>query len=437
MAQIKSEFKVEVDGTAAPTALISDYPLRVILMTGERLLEQKRYDVAARVFIEALLKRPWSIRGLTGLGIAYNAMNRPSEAARCFAQVMSYRPDLPKAMEGCGHAFSMLENYSKAESWYRRSVTAAPTARSVSIALGVTKLRRGDWQQGFALYDQREGVKTLEQSIGSEKIWDGHTDLDGKTIFVIGEQGYGDHIQFARYCAFLKEKGARVIFFTREPLRKLFEWIPSIDRIVVDGQKAAFDYAVMAMSLPGLFNTEAGSVPFRTAYIFPPRPVSWDSRTSKSGKPRIALAWKGNPNNSRDYVRSCPSELIAELVETTDGAHFHVLPFELGSEQSAVLRNLPQLCGQDGTFADVALALDDIDLVISVDTSLAHLAGALGKKTWLMIGRQPDWRWLTAGEDALWYDSIHMFRMGVDWPQLIDRIKQELDRFLRDSDRQN
>ena len=128
---------------------------------------------------------------------------------------------------------------------------------------------------------------------------------------------------------------------------------------------------------------------------------------------------------------------MAELVGSTEGASFYTLPFDIGSESNAVLSRLPSLCDADANFSDVAMALDQIDLIISVDTSLAHLGGAIGKRTWLLIGRQPDWRWLTAGEDALWYDSVRMFRMGTDWPQLIARIRQELGRFLIDQEHQS
>ena len=126
------------------------------------------------------------------------------------------------------------------------------------------------------------------------------------------------------------------------------------------------------------------------------------------------------------------SELMADLVVSTDGASFYALPFDIGSESNAVLSRLPTLCDGDANFSDVAMALDQIDLIISVDTSLAHLGGAISKQTWLLIGRQPDWRWLTSGEDCLWYDTVHLFRMGIDWPQLIGRVKERLDRFVID-----
>lgn len=420
------------DRSISDAPSIESFPLRIILSTGEKLLEKKRYRIAERVFKTALQKRPWSIRGLTGLGIACNAMNRADEAAHCFARVMSYRPNLPKAMEGFGHASSIRENYAEAESWFRRASTIAPTARSVSIALGVTKLRLGDWQLGFPLYDQREGVVSLERSIGKEKHWDGHADLNGKTILVVGEQGYGDHIQFVRYCALLKEKGAHVVFFTREPLRQLVEWIPFIDKVVTDGQKTSFDYAVMIMSLPGLFGTVPECIPLTSAYICPPLDRMVDKPRKTKKEPQLLIAWKGNPENSRNEVRSCPAEIVASLIENTNRANFQALPFDLLSEKNNILAALPALCDGNATFADVALALDEIDLIITVDTSLAHLGGALGKLTWLLIGKQPDWRWLAAGEESLWYDSVRLFRMEEDWPQLMGKIEDNLDRFLDD-----
>ncbi|MEQ8331819.1 tetratricopeptide repeat protein [Nisaea sp.] len=409
---------------------ISRFPLRVILSTGEKLLGQKRYGTAEKVFNEALQKKPWSLRGLSGLGTVYIATNKPEEAARCFRRVMLYYPDRPKAMEGYGHALSLLEDFAHARSWFQRGVVTAPELRSVSIALGVTQLRLGDWQKGFTLYDLREGVATLGASIGQENIWDGRADLNRKTILVVGEQGYGDHIQFLRYCTLLKEKGARVFFFTREPLRRLCEWVPSIDKILVDGQKAAFDYGVMAMSLPRLFRTQPDTIPFTSPYILPP----WDAgaATAQNSKPRIAIAWKGNPANSRDDVRSCPPNLMEDLIRSTANASFHALPFDIGTEKNTVLSRLPTLCDADANFSDVAMALESIDLIISVDTSLAHLGGAIGKQTWLLIGRQPDWRWLTSGEDSLWYDNVHLFRVATDWMQLIARVKVRLDRFIID-----
>jgi len=300
--------------------------------------------------------------------------------------------------------------------------------RGYSVALGVTKLRLGKWREGWALYDLREGRESLLQSLGGDRVWDGHGDIDGKRILVIGEQGFGDHIQFMRYCRLLKERGAHVIFFTRPEMQRLAGWMPDIDEVVTDRGMVQFDFAVMAMSLPGLFSTEPENIPLQEPYLVPPKRA--DEPDSGKRPFRVAVAWKGNPDNSRDAVRSCPANVMAGFVREFENVEFRALPFDLATEEDPVLAAIPPLCGEQADFADVGEALGDIDLVISVDTSLAHLAAAIGKPVWILVGHHPDWRWLAHGSDSLWYRSMRLFRIDSDWSELIQRVKSELSRHL-------
>ncbi|MBO6562212.1 MAG: hypothetical protein JJ959_16830 [Nisaea sp.] len=409
---------------------VRSMPLRVILSTAEEVLRKKNFPIAERLFEEALRIKNYSIRGLSGLGRLYNEINEPTKASCCLTRLMTYRPGVPNASAQFAHACSMLGNFSGAARWYRRALSVAPDDRATAIALGITLLRLGEWEEGLALYDLREGVVSLEKSIGKEKIWDGTADLCGKNVLVVGEQGHGDHIQFLRYCALLKDKGARVTFFTRELLEKLCAWMPSIDEVALNDDKVSFDYAVMAMSLPRLFKTRPDNIPLRSAYLTAPPDAAVRVASKLSGKRKIALAWKGNPQNSRDAVRSCPPDLFARLIKNRPDVEFYALPFDLSSETHERLSQLRPICEPGSTFADVAEQLLSFDLVISVDTGLVHLAGALGIPTWLMIGHQPDWRWLAVGNESLWYDSVRLFRITDGWSDLIDQVGEELDHFL-------
>lgn len=409
---------------------IDTFPLHVVLTTAEALLKQRKFETAKKVFFSALKKRPWSIRALYGLGESYNETKNPNQAIEYLKKLIIYRPNHAKGLTIHAHALSLLDNYSAAQKFFLRSLAADPTKRATLIALGVTRLRLGLWSSGFELYDQREGLISLHKSIGTEKVWNGCQDISGKKILVIGEQGFGDHIHFLRYCSLLKERGAFVVFFTRKELRELCSWVPAIDEVITNKDRISFDYAVMAMSLPKIFGTLPDNIPSRSAYIVPPETARSKTRVPKSSRARIVVAWKGNPDNSRDAVRSCPPALFAGLIEKTENASFYALPFDLSSEPNPRLASINALCNPDSDFADVALRLKEVDLVVTVDTSLAHLAGALGVETWLLISNQPDWRWLTAGEDCLWYESIRMFRMETDWDHLIERVTHSLKEFL-------
>ncbi|WP_420402498.1 glycosyltransferase family 9 protein [Nisaea sp.] len=407
---------------------IASLSLKVLISTGDALLAQRRLGVAKLLFQEALKRKPWSNRALAGLGRVYNEKLVPDRALLCLSKLSVYRPDFPRAAAGCARAFSSLGDYRSAEKWFERATIVEPSMRGHSVALGVTKLRLGKWQEGWALYDLREGRETLIQTLGHDRVWDGSGDIDGKRVLVVGEQGFGDHIHFMRYCRLLKERGAYVIFLTRPEIQRLASWLPEIDEVVTNQDKTRFDYAVMAMSLPRLFSTTPESIPLRQPYLSPPKRQS--ERETERSPFKIAIAWKGNPDNSRDAVRSCPAYLMAELVREFEHVEFTGLPFDLAAEKDPDLAAITPLCGEHADFAGVAEALGEIDLVISVDTSLAHLAAAIGKPTWILIGHHPDWRWLVHGADSLWYESMRLFRIDSDWSELIQRVKKELSLHL-------
>lgn len=411
---------------ATPVPVARSLRLSVLLSTGDAFLDQKRYGIARRLYFEALAKRPWSIRALAGLGRVYNETGEPELSLKYLRRLMVYRTNWMGGLSGYGHAFSLLEDYATSEKWYLRALATDPSDRSVSLALGITQLRLGKWTAGFARYEMRESVVSLCKTVGPEMVWDGRTDIRGSRFLIVGEQGFGDHIHFMRYSKLLKDRGAHVVFFTRPELKELASWVPWIDEIVVDREKVTFDIAAMAMSLPYLFATTCDLVPLTEPYIQVPDSSVTKEQPDKPAKKRILLAWKGNAQNSRDPVRSAPPGLVADLMRGFPDIDFHALPFDLPLDKDTSLTELTPICGIDSSFADVARAMGHIDLVITVDTSLAHLAAAMGKPTWILIGKQPDWRWLASGEDSIWYDTARLFRVRESWQEVFDRVSDSL-----------
>ena len=404
--------------------------LRNLLATGDAALDKKRYDAAERFYRMALVLKPFSIRAEAGLGTLRLKHGRADEALRHFKNALLFRPDFDKGLAGVAHARSMSESFQESELWYRRALITTVSPREISIALGVTCLRNGKWEEGFERYDLREGRQSLVNTIGPDRVWDGAVSLTGKTIVVIGEQGLGDHINFARYCKLIKERGAtKVTFFTRPELKTLFRWIPEIDTVVSDGETVdSADYTVMAMSLPRIFGTTPKNIPMARGYITPPE--CQDRKTSHTycieNTLRVAVSWQGNSNNSRDSFRSCSFQDFSKLFTLAPHVTFLALPWDYQTINKDAPPNLKSLDGDIKDFRDTALNLQDVDLVISVDTSLIHLAGAMNKPTWLLLGQQPDWRWLVKGTSGLWYDSVKLFRNTGNWRALIKSVSNKL-----------
>lgn len=402
--------------------------LRNLLATGDAALAKKRYDAAERFYRMALVLKPFSIRAEAGLGTLSLKDGWADEALRHFKNALLFRPDFDKGLAGVAHARSMKEYFQEAEFWYRCALITSDSPREISIALGVTCLRNGKWKEGFERYDLREGRQSLINTIGPNRVWDGAASLTGKTIVVIGEQGLGDHINFARYCKLIKERGAaKVTFFTRPELKALFRWIPEIDAVVSDGETVdSADYTVMVMSLPLIFGTTPNNIPMTKGYITPPSQELNEYKSSIAATLRVAVAWQGNSTNSRDGFRSCSFENFSKLFTLTPHVTFLALPWDYQTVRKDAPSNLVSLNDGIKDFRDTALNLRDVDLIISVDTSLVHLAGAMNKPTWLLLGQQPDWRWLAKGTSGLWYDSVKLFRHAGSWVSLINSISKKL-----------
>jgi tetratricopeptide (TPR) repeat protein len=362
------------------------------------------YPAAEECFSRVLALAPHSLETLLNLGYVLGEQGRSQEARRCYDSVLA-------AFSGC------------AEARYNRAAHL---------------LLAGDFTAGFADYEARfAAMKAVDQRVYSQPRWDG-SPLRGRSILVYGEQGFGDALQFSRYVPLLAEQGARVILEVQRPLVSLLASIKGVERIVPKSATPPFtDFHIPILSLPHIFGTTLETVPASVPYITPPETsvAAWRKQTgAEPGILRVGLAWAGK---ERPYPnRSCPPENLAPLL-AINGIRFYSL--QIGEHDRLPLPpelavQVIDLTGGIEDFADTAALIANLDLVITIDTAVAHLAGALGKPVWVLLPRLADWRWLEGRDDSPWYPTMRLFRQQQpgDWPPVMDAVVRALREWLAD-----
>jgi hypothetical protein len=293
-------------------------------------------------------------------------------------------------------------------------------------------------QRGWHDYEWRwkspKGPNFTERRSFSQPLWIGKDSIAGQTILLYGEQGLGDTLQFCRYATLVSALGATVIVEAQPPLLGLLGSLKGVSRVVAKGDSLpSFDRHCPLLSLPLAFKTTMGSIPGANPYLFsdPNKVASWQARLGEKSRPRIGLAWSGNPRQVNNHNRSLSlSDLIAHLPPRFQ---YVSLQKEVPEDDRNVLERSPSLLNvadhlQD--FSDTAALCECLDVVISVDTSVAHLSAALGRPTWVLLHHNPDWRWLLERDDSPWYPTVtlHRQRRYGNWPDVIERAAAALDR---------
>ena len=359
-------------------------------------------------------------------------LGRHSEAIASYDQAIAIQPDYHEAWLGRGNALEQLMRQPEALACFDRSLAIRPDYATGHWNKSLICLVMGRYAEGWPLYEW--GWKNQARDIPrnfTEPLWLGAESLAGKTILLYQEQGLGDAIQFCRYARMVADQGAKVVLELTQPLMELLKGVDGVSAVTLQGQPLPpFDYQCPMLSLPLAFNTELHSIPKRTSYLAcnPGKRQTWSARLGSKTKPRIGLAWSGYTRHKNDRKRSIP---LADLYPWLPPGYDYVsLQKELrDSDQAALqasgIRHFGELI-QD--FTDTAALVDLMDLVICVDTSVAHLSGALGKSTWVLLPYIPDWRWLLGREDSAWYASVRLFRQGADrqWAGVLQRVAQAL-----------
>ena len=292
-------------------------------------------------------------------------------------------------------------------------------------ACSLTLLKMGRLPEGWASYEYRLQIPELiPQRDFNAPRWTGQP-FHQQTLLITAEQGLGDTIQFIRFVPQVKARGGAVVVECQAPLADLLASCPGIDRIVASGQALPhYDWHVSLMSLPHIFQTTLETIPSEVPYLRSVHPLQ---RTRGKGL-RVGLVWAGNPKQQRDRIRSCPFNALLPLFEI-QGIHWVSLQKEIPSSDRdpvEVCEHLERVSLKD--FVATAEQVSGLDLVISVDTSVAHLAGALSVPVWILLSRAGDWRWLMDRDDSPWYPSARLFRQrqAGDWKEVVQRVSEEL-----------
>ncbi len=298
------------------------------------------------------------------------------------------------------------------------------------------KLSLGEYEEGWQLYEWRWKTKSFTSPVRnfSQPLWLGNDSIVGKTILVHSEQGFGDTIQFYRYLSKLKTLRCKIIFETQTQLVPLIKAQRDNCQIIGQGETIpSFDVHCPLLSLPLAFKTTLETIPAQVPYLFPPpeKLELWRTKLGTRSKPKIGLVWSGKL--LPDFRRSIPIESLLLIID--EKAEWYSLQKDVReSDRSSlnssltIIDHAPSL----NDFSDTAALITEMDLVISIDTAVAHLAGALGKPVWILLPFHPDFRWLRDREDSPWYPTARLFRQTQDgeWRSVIDRVSQKLKIFL-------
>ena len=411
-------------------------------MTNLGLLREKAGDVveAEALYRRAIIRLPAEPQAYFNLGVLLLNARRFVEAEAVQRAVLVLAPESPPAWSGLGVLLSCLHRHDEARACYLTALRLDPGYAKARFNLSYELLRDGAMEEGWAAYETRDHFKPLTAHFTCPK-WNGE-DIAGKSLAIGFEGGHGDMIQFSRYVPLLKARGAsRISLICPPPLVALFASLPGIDEVLpYDGEVAvnAWDYWTPPMSLPYCCATRLDSVPAPIPYLsaVAARLAAWAPRLAAlpAGALRVGLVWKGNPAFENDAERSLPSLHTLAPLAAVPGIAFVSLqkgPGEDEARQPPPGMALLALGAQLGDFADTAAVIAGLDLVISVDSAVAHLAGAMGKPCWLLLpDYRADWRWMTGRDDTPWYPGMRLFRQGAgkigDWPAVIAQVAAAL-----------
>jgi Flp pilus assembly protein TadD len=376
---------------------------------------------------------PGDAEAHNNLGGVLHRQGLLEDAVACYRAAIEARPDHALARNNLGLALQDQGRWSEAMAAFEAAASIAPDAPIVRWNRALALLLRGNFEAGWRDYHWCQGTSLFTQRNFSQPPWRGE-DIAGRTILIHAGQGAGDTIQFVRYARHLKGRGASVVVECLPELARLLKTARGVDRVIAKGETPpAFDCHAALHALPFLLGTRVDTIPAHTPYVQADGDLdsAWRGRLDRAG-PNIGLVWRGSPNHRHDGTRSIAPGFRAEICGAP-GMHWFSLqkdarPDELGalSGSAGIVDCGPWL----GDWADTAALVSCLDLVVTVDTGIAHLAGALGRPAWVLLPFNPDWRWLLGRPDSPWYPTLRLFRQPApgDWRSVLLEVRRELER---------
>ena len=407
---------------------------------GNVLLALKRFDEALASFDRALARSPDHAWAHGNRGIALHQLTRFEEALASHDRAVALQPDSATAHSNRGVALFKSKRLDEAIACYERALALQPDFPEAHYAESFYRLLTGDLPLGWEKAEWRwqiEPVKSNKREFVQPQ-WSGSQDIAGKTVLLHTADGFGDTIQFCRYAPLVAARGARVILEVLWPQQELMRTLAGVTQVMAQGEPLPdFDLHCTLLSLPRAFGTRLVTIPSETPYLKAAASAAnaWNARLGSRNRPRIGIAWSGSPRHDNDHLRSIGLRSFLPLLTGID-ATFVSLHREVRADDGAVLEERSDILhfGEElKDYTDTAALISNLDLIISVDTSVAHLAGALAKPVWILLPFMPDWRWLLDREDSPWYPTARLFRQddAYTWNGIIARARAALQNYVR------
>jgi tetratricopeptide (TPR) repeat protein len=414
--------------------------------------ELMQLDAAMADFGKAIALKPDLAETYFNRGNALRELNKSKAALVDYAMAVSVRPDYAEAYNNRGVAFKDLKQLDAAIGAFDAAIALEPDHAAAQWNKALVLLLRGDFAAGFELYEWRWKNRNLNAAPRpfARPLWLGEEPLEGKTILLYAEQGLGDTIQFCRYASLLARAGAQVIFHVPPPLVGLLKSLEGASQVLAEGEPLPdFDYHCPLMSLPLAFKTVLASIPDPSPYLHadPARMRVWQARIGERKNLKVGVVWNGGfrPNQPEIWAvnerRNISLEAFARALREVEVDFFSL---QKGDPAESEIRgreaqywprgNFHNFASDIADFSDTAALVANLDLVVSVDTSTAHLAAALGKPTWILSRFDGCWRWLLEREDSPWYRSVRLYRQddSQSWEPVLSRVAADLTRRARE-----
>ncbi len=406
---------------------------------GLALSKTGRFDEALSVYEAALRHTPEDADFLFWAGNALSALRQGEKARVYYEKATAAREGFVEAWHFLGLAARDAGDTEGAVRCQERAIALRPDFADAHFELAQALLIDGDFGRGFAEYEWRWKRRQTPPRTFPQPPW-GDGDGAGKRILLYAEQGVGDAIQFVRYVPLVAGRGATVTVACHENLLKLFSGCEGVSRLVPLFDVASdFDCHAPLMSLPRRFGTTLETVPNRVPYITAPPAPDLPSLDGRGTKMKVGIAWSGNPRQPNNHNRACPVELLARLTGIEGTAFFSLQVGEKARDLARVspAAGIVDLSPHLADFAHTAAIIGGLDLVITVDTAVAHLAGALARPVWVLLSYAADWRWLRDRDDSPWYPTMRLFRQPRqgDWEPVIAEVSAALEERSRPSRR--
>ena len=392
---------------------------------------KKKHQKAKYLLEDVLKAQPKNIDAINNYGNSLKGLYHFEEALRFYEKAITLKPDFVDALNNKGNCLTSIGEIKEAIKTFEKALNINPRHVNSNWNLGLLQLLIGDFEKGWKNYEWRKKKLLKNKYIQTSTIeWLGQNSIENKKIYVYKEQGLGDYIQFSRYLFLIKKLGAKIILDTPSSLKPIINTLGIDFKFIYDLEDQNFDFYCSIMSLPYIFKTNLHNIPNKIPYLFvdKEKEQNWKEKI-KNNKKKIGLVWKGNSNNLTVLNRNINLKELIPILKLPFS--FHSLQIEIEEDEKIIFKQFNNFFNHKKDilgFHETAALINNLDLVITIDTSIAHLAGALGKKVWILLPFIPDFRWMLNTDKSPWYPSAKLFRQTKfnSWDEVIKLLTIEM-----------